>query len=82
MENQPKLKCIYGNTVELKNLSTGDISKYDLVTFTDEVLSQNKISNYTPLGRAIWAKHEGDEVTVEHPEGGIQQFKIEKISNT
>lgn len=80
-EEPIRLKCLYGNKVRLKNLDTGEISQYTLVTFSEERLSENVISNYTPIGRAIWAKHEGDEAEVEIPGKGIQRFRIISIEN-
>lgn len=78
---EPKLKCIYGNVVKLKNLSTSEISEYTLVTFTKEQLDQNRISNYTVIGRAIWAKEEGDEVEIEVPGHGTHRYQIVSIEN-
>lgn len=79
---QPALKCIYGNTVKLKNLRTGEENEYNLVTFQEEKLSQNHISNYTEIGKAIWAKHEGDEVDIEITGKGVDRYKITSIENT
>lgn len=76
-----RLKCIYGNKVKLKNLRTGDISQYSLVNYQVENLRQNRISNYTEIGNAIWAKHEGDEVTIEIPGKPTDQYKIIEIEN-
>lgn len=78
----PKLKCIYGNDVVVKNLTSNEVQKYTLVSFSDEVLNENKISNYTEIGRAIWAKHEGDEVEINLPRIGMQRYKILEICNT
>lgn len=80
-EKRVQLKCIYGNKVQLKNLSTGEITEYHLVTYSEERLKKNYISNYTPVGRAIWAKHEGDEVEIEGPGPGKNRYKIILIEN-
>jgi|APSaa5957512535_1039671.scaffolds.fasta_scaffold112517_2 transcription elongation GreA/GreB family factor len=76
-----KLKCIYGNKVKLRNLRTNDESNYELVTYTKEALDENKISNYTEIGNAIWAKHEGDEVEIEITGVGKDFYRIESIEN-
>lgn len=76
-----RLKCIYGNKVKLKNLVTQEITEYTLVNYAVEKLHQNRISNYTKIGRAIWAKHEGDEVIIDLPGKGKQRFRIEAIEN-
>ncbi len=80
-EQDVKLKCIYGNVVKLKNLRTNELSQYALVTYVEEKLDQNRISNYTEIGRAIWAKHEGDEVAIEIPGKPIDRYRIESIEN-
>ena len=74
----PRLKAIYGNKVTLQNIRTGDIHEYSLVTFNQEKLDQNIISNYTKVGKAIWAKEEGAIVDIDMPTGR-DQFKITKI---
>lgn len=80
-EQDVKLKCIYGNVVKLKNLRTGELSTYTLVTYVEEKLDQNRISNYTEVGHAIWAKHEGDEVAIEITGKPIDRYRIESIEN-
>lgn len=79
-EKNIRLKCIYGNKVRLKNLRTGKLEEYTLVTFSEEKPGSGYISNYTELGRAIWAKHEGDEVSFTSA-GKPQSYLIEKIEN-
>lgn len=80
-EQDVKLKCIYGNVVKLKNLRTGKVSQYALVNYVEEKLDQHRISNYTEVGRAIWAKHEGDEVEIEIPGRPTDRYRIESIEN-
>lgn len=81
MSDDIRLKCIYGNVVTLKNLRTNETTKYELVHYNNEKLKENKISNYTPLGKAIWAKEEGAEVEVNIPGLGKETFKIVEIDN-
>lgn len=79
--NPIRLKCIYGNKVVLKNLRTGATSEFELVNYSREKLSENKISNYTPVGKAIWAKEEGFEVAIDMPGQGRDAYRIERIEN-
>jgi transcription elongation GreA/GreB family factor len=51
------------------------------VHYQSEKLEQNKISNYTSIGKAIWAKHEGTEVDIDFP-NGAQRVRILSIENT
>lgn len=80
-EQDVKLKCIYGNVVKLRNLRTAVVSQYTLVTYVEEKLDEHRISNYTEVGNAIWAKHEGDEVEIEIPGRPTDRYRIESIEN-
>ncbi|MBF0105726.1 MAG: GreA/GreB family elongation factor [Deltaproteobacteria bacterium] len=73
-----ELRCIYGNKIKIKNLSTSEVSEYTLVTLTEEKPGENKISNYTEVGKAVWAKKEGDEVEIAYNHKK-QKFKIIEI---
>ena len=75
------LKCIYGNKVQLLNLRTNETFNFELVTYRDEKLAENKISNYTAVGKAIWAKEEGAEVVIEIPGFAPAVYRIVKIEN-
>lgn len=76
-----RLKCIYGNKVKLLNTRTDQTSEYELVPYQQEKLAQNKISNYTPVGKAIWAKEEGAEVIINVPGAGRDTYRIVQIQN-
>ena len=76
-----RLKCIYGNKVTLLNLRTNETFNYELVHYQSEKLAEGKISNYTAVGKAIWAKEEGAEVMIEIPGFGRDLYRIEKIVN-
>lgn len=80
-EDEIRLKCVYGNKVELLNLRTNETKNFELVTFSEEKLSEDKISNYTEIGRAIWAKHEGDEVNIEIKGAPTDRYRIVSIEN-
>jgi transcription elongation GreA/GreB family factor len=80
--NQPiRLKCIYGNKVKLLNLRTNETSEYELVHYQSEKLKENKISNYTPIGKAIWAKEEGAVVSIDVAGKGLDSYRITSIEN-
>ena len=76
-----RLKCIYGNIVTLLNLRTSESTDYELVNYQVEKLKENKISNYTPIGKAIWAKEEGAEIMIDLPGKGRDTYRIVKIVN-
>ena len=80
-KGEPRLKCIYGNKVKLQNLVTNEMFQYTLVTYTEEKLAENKISNYTRVGRAIWTKEEGAIVKIDISGKGVQDYKIVEIDH-
>lgn len=54
-----------------------DIS-YGIVGATEVNIAENKISNESPVGRALIGKKKGEEVDVETP-GGVVKYKIVSI---
>lgn len=81
VRTEPRLKCIYGNKVKLESLRTKETYQFELVTYTEEKLSDNKISNYTRVGKAIWAKEEGAVVPIDMFGKGCEDYKIIEIEN-
>ena len=60
-----------GLTVELKDLADGETFKYTIVGITDADPLEGKISNESPVGKALIGKKKGDkvEITIETKEG-------------
>jgi len=67
-----------GSTVHLRNLMSGAALKYTVVSPREVNAAEGKISIDSPMGRALVAKGEGDEVEVAAPAGSLR-FRIEKI---
>jgi transcription elongation factor GreA len=61
-----------GSTVVLKDLEFGDLLEYSLVGTVEADPANNKISNESPVGKAIIGKKKGDVVEVEAPVGSIK----------
>lgn len=61
-----------GSTVVLKDLEFGDLLEYTLVGTVEADPAKNKISNESPVGKAIIGKKKGDVVEVEAPVGSIK----------
>ncbi|HEY3363678.1 MAG TPA: transcription elongation factor GreA [Symbiobacteriaceae bacterium] len=61
-----------GSTVHLKDLEYGDLLEYTLVGSVEADPSKAKISNESPVGRAILGKKKGTIVEVEAPVGHIK----------
>ena len=71
-------KVVFGATVELADVNTGDEFKYQIVG-EDEADSKNGLISYSsPIGRALIAKSEGDIAQVQAP-GGIRELEIIKV---
>lgn len=67
-----------GSKVLLKDLEFGDDVEYTIVGSAESDPSENKISNESPVGKAILGKKKGDLVDVNVPAGTIQ-YKIVDI---
>lgn len=81
IKDEVRLKCIYGNKIKLQNMKTQEIYAYELVTFSEEKLSENKISNYTRVGKAIWAKETNAVVQIDMFGQGQESYKIIEIDH-
>lgn len=67
-----------GSKVILEDVEFKDKVEYAIVGSAESDPSQNKISNESPVGKAILGKKKGDVVEVSVP-AGIIQYKIEDI---
>ncbi len=64
-----------GNTVKIKDLEFKEDFEYTIVGSTEVDLSQNKISNESPIGKALIGAKKGETVEVKAP-AGIIKYKI------
>jgi transcription elongation factor GreA len=71
-------RAIFGTTVDMEDLDTGEEFKYRLVGPYEADLAQGTISVISPIGRALIGKEAGDEVKVDTP-GGVKNFEITDI---
>lgn len=74
-----------GLTVKLKDLDTGDKFTYTIVGITDADPLNDKISNESPVGKALMGKKKGEkvEIQIETKEGSdnmILHYQIVSIS--
>jgi len=68
-----------GSVVRLKDLEYGDMLEYTLVGSVEADPARAKISNESPVGRAILGKAKGTVVEVEAPAGNIKYEIIEVL---
>lgn len=70
-----------GTTVGLRELETGDEFSYTIVGSVESDPLNFKISNESPIGKAILGHKKGDVVKVEVP-SGIMEFEILSIEKS
>ena len=68
---------LIGSTVTIKENGSG-AEKYTIVGAAEANPREGKISNESPIGKAILNHHAGEEVNVEAP-GGTFKIKIVKV---
>jgi transcription elongation factor GreA len=68
-----------GVTVHVKDQKTDKSSKYRIVGSAEADPSENKLSNESPVGRALLGHKRGETVSVQVPRGPARKLKITKI---
>ena len=71
-------RVLFGTTVVLEDLGSGDEVTYTLVGEDEADIKQALLSVKSPVGRALLGKRVDDEVTVKVP-AGIKQYEIRDI---
>lgn len=61
-----------GSTVQLKDLATGETLAYMIVGSAEADPDHDKISNVSPVGKALLGRRKGDTVTVVVPAGKLR----------
>ena len=68
-----------GCTVKIKDLDTGDVEDYSLVSSNEANVMGGKISDESPVGAAIMGKTVGDSFTVIVPSGITLRYELIEI---
>jgi transcription elongation factor GreA len=68
-----------GVTVHVKDQKTNKSTKYKIVGSSEANPAENKLSNESPVGKALLGKKRGQLVSVEVPRGPARKLKITKI---
>ncbi|MCB1890483.1 MAG: transcription elongation factor GreA [Rhodocyclaceae bacterium] len=68
-------KCVFGATVDLEDLDSGQAVTYQIVGEDEADLKQGMISISSPIARALIGKYAGDVAEVQAP-GGIREFEV------
>lgn len=74
-------KVSLGSYVVLLDVEYGEEQEYQIVGSVEADPTNHKISNESPVGRAIMGKKAGDVVQVRVPEGFLE-YKILKVKNS
>jgi len=71
LTNLSSHKVIFGATVQIEDIDTGDVKKYKLLGPDEADPPKGSISILSPVGQALLGKEEGEEIVVEAPRGKI-----------
>jgi transcription elongation factor GreA len=67
--------CVFGATVELEDVKSGDKVTYQIVGDDEADIKQGKISISSPTARALIGKYSGDVAEVRAP-AGVRKYEI------
>jgi transcription elongation factor GreA len=68
-----------GSVVHVKDEKTGKSVKYTIVGSAEARPDENKLSNESPVGRALIGRKRNETVAVKVPRGPARKLKITKI---
>ena len=78
LDKIPSDRSGLGSTLYLRDLKSGEETKFQLV-FPEEVnTDEKKLSAASPVGRALVGKQEGDDVIIPLPENKLE-FEVLKV---
>lgn len=67
----------FGSTVRIKDMNNGEELEFTIVGSAESDPSNNKISNESPVGRALFGSQVGSVVEVKTPDGTIKYHILE-----
>lgn len=68
-------RVVFGATVELEDMESGEAVTYQIVGEDEADLKQGLINVGSPIARALIGKEEGDTAEVQAP-GGVRRYEI------
>ncbi|HIC90921.1 MAG TPA: transcription elongation factor GreA [Syntrophaceae bacterium] len=68
-------KVVFGCTVLVENLDTGEQVKYQLVGPDESDVKQGRLSVTSPLGKALIGREVGDVFQIQTP-GGLREYEL------
>ncbi len=70
-----------GVIVHVKDQKSGDSRKFQIVGSTEANPAEQKLSNESPIGKALLGRKRGEVVAVDVPRGPKKKLKITKIES-
>jgi len=74
----PNGKVVFGCTVELVDVESGDEVTYQIVGDVEADINARRIAVSSPIARALIGKEEGEDIAVEAP-GGVREYEISAV---
>lgn len=68
-------RCVFGATIDLEDMTNGEVVTYQIVGEDEADIKQGKISVSSPIARALIGKSAGDVAEVQAP-GGVREYEI------
>jgi transcription elongation factor GreA len=68
-----------GSVVHVEDVKTGKSAQYTIVGSAESRPQENKLSNESPVGKALLGHRSGETVQVQVPRGPARELKITKI---
>jgi len=72
-------KIIFGTTVDLENLDTGETLKYKIVGKDEADLKKNLIYFKSPIGKGLIGRNKKELVEIKTP-AGVKNFEIKDVN--
>ncbi|OQX08640.1 MAG: transcription elongation factor GreA [Thiothrix lacustris] len=72
-------KVVFGATVELEEVETGETITYQIVGDIEADIKHNRVAVSSPIARAMIGKEEGDIAVVQAP-SGKREYEIVAVS--
>lgn len=73
-------KVIFGSTIEILNVDTDKMVRYQIVGDDEASVKNGKISYSSPIARGLIGKSVGDEVTIQTPAGEVI-YEIDSVKH-
>jgi len=74
-------KVTLGSKINLKDTESNEVQVYQLVGSAEADPTHAKISNESPVGKAVMGAKKGDVVRVPTPRGTVIEYEVVSITN-